>query len=250
MVDYDAELRLYAEVFPTAWEVGPREDVVDIGCGTGGTTRQAGRLAVDGSALGIDVSAAAVAEARRVTREDGLRNVAFECGDAQIHGFADRGFDLAISRFGTMFFSEPVAAFSNIGRGLRHGGRLVMMVWQAWEQNEWAVAIDRALGGRTDSAGLDPFSLGDPAAVRAILHAAGFADVTFADIRRPVYYGPDVDAALGWVGGFTSTREALERLDPSAAEEALSRLRALVAEHLGGDGVWFDSSAWVVTARR
>ena len=59
MVDYDAELRLYAEVFPTAWEVGPREDVVDIGCGTGGTTRQAGRLAVDGSALGIDVSAAA-----------------------------------------------------------------------------------------------------------------------------------------------------------------------------------------------
>ena len=248
MVDYDAELRLYGEVFRTACEIGSREDVVDIGCGTGGTTRQAGRLAVDGSVLGIDASAAAVAEARRLSREDGLRNVAFECGDAQVHGFADRSFDLAISRFGTMFFSEPVAAFSNIGRGLRPRGRLVMMVWQAWEQNEWAVGIDRALGGRADSAGSDPFSLGDPAAVRAVLDGAGFADVTFADVRRPVHYGPDVDAALDWVGGFTSTKKALERL--GSPEEAVSGLRGLMAKHLSGDGVWFDSAAWIVSARR
>jgi hypothetical protein len=123
-----------------------------------------------------------------------------------------------------------------------------MMVWQAWEQNEWALAIDRALGGRMDSAGSDPFSLGDPAAVRAILHTAGFVDVTFAEVRRPVHYGPDVDAALGWVGGFTSTRKALDRLE--SPEEAVSGLRDLMAEHLSADGVWFDSAAWIVSARR
>lgn len=154
-----------------------------------------------------------------------------------------------------MFFDDPVAAFTNIGRALRPAGRLVMMVWQAEEHNEWAVAIDGILAAydRTepvDSAAADAFSLGDPTTATAILDAAGFTDVTFTDVRRPVYYGPDVDAGLAWVRGFSSTKYALERMDRSAAEEALSRLRELMAQHLRGDGVWFDSGAWIVAARR
>jgi SAM-dependent methyltransferase len=149
-----------------------------------------------------------------------------------------------------MFFGDPVAAFSNIGRALRPTGRLVMLVWQAKERNEWAVAIDRILGAVGDSGAPGPFSLGDPTTATAVLHAAGLVDVTFTDVHRPVHYGPDVAAALAWVRGFTRTREALERLDPSAAEDALGRLRGLMAEHLSGDGVWFGSSAWIVTARR
>ncbi len=214
-----------------------------------------------GSALGIDVSAPAVARARELAREDGLRNVTFECADAQVRPFPDHRFDLAISRFGTMFFGDPVAAFSNIGRALRPTGRLVMMVWRAEEHNEWAVAIDRILGAddrvvaaaepaAADPAAPDAFSLGEPTTTTAILHAAGFVDVTFTDVDRPVFYGLDVDTALAWIRGFTSTEQALERLDPAAAEEALSRLRALMAEHLTGDGVWFSSGAWIVTARR
>jgi SAM-dependent methyltransferase len=272
-VDYDAELRMFDEILRLAWGVGPRDHVVDIGCGTGRTTRLAARLAVGGSALGIDVSAPAVARARELAREDGLRNVTFECADAQLHRFPDHRFDLAISRFGTMFFGDPVAAFTNIGRALRPTGRLVMMVWRAEEHNEWAVAIDRILAADAptaagaapdsaapdsaapdsaapDSGAPDAFSLGDPTTATAILHAAGFVDVTFTDVHRPVYYGPDVDTALGWIGGFSSTKQALERLDPAAAEEALRRLRALTAEHLTGDGVWFAASAWIVTARR
>jgi SAM-dependent methyltransferase len=259
-VDYDAELRMYGEILRLAWGVGPRDHVVDIGCGTGRTTRQAARLAVGGSALGVDVSAPAVARARELAREDGLRNVTFECADAQLHPFPDHRFDLAISRFGTMFFGDPVAAFTNIGRALRPTGRLVMMVWRAKEHNEWAVAIDRILAAddRTaavdptaaDSAAPDAFSLGEPSAATAILHAAGFVDVTFTDVDRPVFYGLDVETALAWIRGFTSTKQALERLDPAAAEEALRRLRALLAGHLTGDGVWFSASAWIVTARR
>jgi SAM-dependent methyltransferase len=247
-VDYDAELRQYDEILREAWGVRPSDSVIDIGCGTGQTTRQAARLAVDGSTLGIELSAPAVAQARLLAQEDGLRNVAFECGDAQTHRFPDDHFDLAISRFGTMFFGDPIAAFANISRALRPDGRLVMMVWQAKENNEWAVAIDQALGAPEGIP--DAFSLGDPTTATAILQAGGFDDVTFTDVRQSVYYGPDTDTALAWVRGFTSTTQALKRLDPPAAEQALNRLRETLAEHLRADGVWFDSSVWIVTARR
>jgi SAM-dependent methyltransferase len=179
-----------------------------------------------------------------VAGEEGLRNVAFECGDAQVHRFAEGRFDLVISRFGTMFFGDPVAAFGNIGRALRPGGRLVMMVWQAKEQNEWAVAIEGILGGGDDE--LDPFSLGDPGPTTGILEAAGFVDVAFTDVRRPVFYGPDADAALGWVRGFSSTKKALAGRDSGAA---VGRLRELMVGHLNRHGVWFDSAAWIVSAR-
>ncbi len=247
-MDYDGELRRYDGVLVPAWEVGVRDRVVDVGCGGGWTTREAARLAVGGSVLGVDVSEAAVARAREAARDEGLRNVAFECGDAQVHPFPAGEFDLAISRFGTMFFADPVAAFGNIRRALRSDGRLVMLVWQAEERNEWAVEIERILGADGDSAGA--FSLGDPATTTAILQAAGFAEVTLAGVRRPVHYGPDVDTALAWVRGFASTNNTLHRLDPAAAEHALGRLRGLMVEHLQADGVWFDSAAWIVRASR
>jgi hypothetical protein len=82
------------------------------------------------------------------------------------------------------------------------------------------------------------------------LHTTGFVDVTVAEVRQPVYYGPDVDTALAWVRGFSTTANALRQLDPPAAEHALDLLRKTMADHLGADGVWFDSAAWLVTARR
>ena len=96
----------------------------------------------------------------------------------------------------------------------------------------------------------DPFSLADPAAARAILDAAGFAGVAFTDVREPVYYGPDVDAALHWVRGFSSTSDALSRLDPAAAARALGRLRETLTTRMSDDGIWFDSRSWILTARR
>jgi hypothetical protein len=86
--------------------------------------------------------------------------------------------------------------------------------------------------------------------VEGILEAAGFDDVTFTDVHEPVYYGPDVAAALDWVRGFRSTNDVLNELDPAAAERALERLRQTLAAHAGGDGIWFDSRAWIVAARR
>jgi ubiquinone/menaquinone biosynthesis C-methylase UbiE len=251
---YDAELRRHNEVLRRACGIQFRDHVLDVGCGTGQTTRQAARTARAGTALGVDISAPAIERARELTRAEGLRNVAFERADAQVYRFPQERFDLAISRFGTMFFDDPSAAFANIRRALRPAGRLVMMVWQAHERNEWDVAICQSLSGpqapaAVASGGPDPFSLADPPAVTEILEAAGFADVTFTDVCEPVYYGPDVTAALDWVRSFTCTSEALKRLDPAAEARAVQRLREALAAHASNDGVWFNSRAWIITAR-
>ena len=252
---YDAELRRHNEVLRRAFGVQLHDHVLDIGCGTGQTTRQAARSAQAGSALGVDISAPAIERAGELARAEGLGNVTFEHANAQVHRFPQERFDLAISRFGTMFFDDPGAAFANISRALRPAGRLVMMVWQAHERNEWDLVIHRSLAGpegpgATVSEGPDPFSLADPPTVTQILEAAGFADVAFTDVHEPVYYGPDVAAALDWVRGFACTNNVLKRLDPAAAARAAGRLRQALAAHLSDDGVWFNSRSWIVTARR
>jgi SAM-dependent methyltransferase len=240
---YDAELRQHNEVLRQACGVQSRDRALDIGCGSGQTTREAARAARAGSALGVDVSAPAVERAREAARAEGIRNVTFEHANAEVYRFPQERFDVAISRFGTMFFGDPAAAFANISRALRPAGRLVMMVWQAPERNEWDVTIRQSLGAAEDPVAVpsglpDPFSLADPPAVTEILAGAGFC------------YGPDVDAAMGWVCGFAYTREILRQLDPTAAERVVGRLRDALAAHLSDDGVWFNSRGWIVTARR
>jgi SAM-dependent methyltransferase len=247
---YDAELQRHHEILFRAADVQLHDDVLDIGCGAGQTTREAARKAAKGIALGVDVSWPAIQRARELAGAQGLPNIAFELADAQLRRFPPERFDLAISRFGTMFFDDPVVAFTNIARTLRPGGRLVMMVWQAPERNEWDVAIRRSLEVPGEPAGPGPFSFADPLTVREILQTAGLADIAFTDVHEPVFYGPDVAAALDWVHSFTCTSEALKKLDPAAAKRADEGLRQTLAAHLGDDGVWFDSRAWIVTARR
>jgi SAM-dependent methyltransferase len=250
---YDAELRRHNEVLRQACGIQFRDHVLDIGCGAGQTTREAARAAEAGSVLGVDVSARAIERARELAQAEGLHNVSFERADVQAHRFPPERFDLAMSRFGTMFFNDPCTAFTNIRRAMRPSGRMVMMVWQAHERNEWDVAIHQSLGATErpmalPPPGADAFSLADPPAVTQILEASGFAGVAFTDVCEQVYYGPDVAAALDWVRGFASTSDALKRLDASAAAHAIGRLRKALAAHLTDEGVWFDSRAWIITA--
>jgi SAM-dependent methyltransferase len=254
-VDYDAELQRHNEVLRRSYGIRPDDQVLDIGCGAGQTTRDAARMATAGAALGVDASASAIERARRLTDATGLSNVSFEQADAASHPFPSESFDVAISRFGTMFFADPVAAFANIRRALRPGGRLVMMVWREHDLNEWSVLIERALAERAGApaaapARQDAFSLADPSLAERMLAAAGFVEASFTDVHVPVYYGPDVAAALEWMGGFSSVKDVLQRLDPASAERALQRLRQALAGHVSGSGLWLDSRAWIVAARR
>lgn len=255
MIDYDLELRHHNEALRRAYEVRASDQVLDVGCGTGQTTRDAALRAPEGAAFGIDRSDEMIARAQALTLAAGLPNVRYECADAERYAFPRDVFDLAISRFGTMFFGHPAAAFANIRSALRPDGRLVMMVWQPAARNEWVTSIERALAPGEALITRFPdtlraFSLGDPDVVRGILDAAGFAAPAFDEVDVPVYYGAAVDAAFEFVSQFQFVQETAAALDGRERGAALDRLRDLLAEHQTTDGVWLDSRAWIVSARR
>lgn len=254
MIDYDSELRRHRQALRSALDVRRRDRVLAIGYGAGQTTRDAARIARDGRVLGIDTAEDALRNAQRLTRAAGLHNVDYVCGDAAQHPLPPASVDLAISRFGTMFFTDPVSAFINIRGTLRPVGRLVMMVWQAAHRNAWAVAIHRALVG-DETASPDPpsgpsaFSLGDANTVAGILRAASFVDVAFEEVHEPVCYGPDVESAVGFVSRFSNVASAVASRPAGERERVLGLLRDVMAAHRTRDGVWLDSRAWIVTAR-
>ena len=128
LVDYDAELQLHNRVLRRAYGIRPEDHILDIGCGAGETKRDPARMAAARSALGVDISPEMIDRARALSDAEGLRNVTFEVGDAQSHSFPSGHFDVVISRFGTMFFADPAAAFAGLARALRPDARLVMMV--------------------------------------------------------------------------------------------------------------------------
>jgi SAM-dependent methyltransferase len=243
-----------ARLFATA-RVGAADHVLDIGCGCGETTREAAGRAPDGDALGVDLSAKMIERARVRSRDAGITNARFEQADAQVHEFAAEGFDLVISRTGAMFFADPIAAFTNIAAGTKIGGRLALLVWQELGRNEWLVALRAALAmGRTlpepPAGAPGPFGLADPEAARTILRAAGWTTVEFEDVQAPFVFGADLDEAYGFAQGIGVVRGLLDDLDAATATRALDNVRAILAAHVTGDGVVFDSRSWIITGQR
>jgi SAM-dependent methyltransferase len=215
---FDQEMRRHNDRLRAAAAIQRGERVLDVGCGAGQTSLEAARAG--GRVLGVDVSERMLERARQ--RAEGVE---FVLADAQVHPFERASFDVVISRCGLMFFADPDAAFRNIASALRPGGRLVGLIWQRYEDNEWATALNVSRA---------PFSLGDPEATRALLERAGFRDVAFEDVTEPVFYGDDVDTAFAWANWFSPLGE--------------DELRDLVAAHRTPDGVLFGSRAWIVSA--
>lgn len=250
---YDAELRAHHEHLRAAYGIRPGNEVLDIGCGAGLTTREAARAAEPGRVVAVDISERMLQRARRATAAERIGNVVYQLGDAQTHQFAPNAFDVAISRFGTMFFADPAAAFANIATALRPSARLVMLVWQRSEDNEWAQAIDGALGdaAQPPAPSADPFSLSDAEATARLLELAGFDGLRFEDVREPVFYGHDIDDALETIRGFQGTSAALATLSGDETDRAFEHLREVLAVHYSAEhGVVFDSRSWLITARR
>jgi SAM-dependent methyltransferase len=172
-----------------------------------------------------------------------------------VYPFAEHGFDVAISRFGAMFFGDPVAALRNVGRALRPGGRLAMLAWQEFGKNEWLKALRGALAaGRTlptpPVGAPGPFGLADPGMVHRVLTEAGFAAVAVEAVHEPVCLGADADDAYAFVRALGLTRGLLGDLDAAATARALADVRATLAAHASREGVLFGSGAWLITARR
>jgi SAM-dependent methyltransferase len=229
------------------------DTVLDIGCGTGRSTCDVARIAADGSALGVDVSSPLLEIARQTAAAEHLDNVVFEHADAQIHPFTPAAVDVAISRMGSMFFGNPVAAFTNIQQALRSGGRLTLLTWQSIADNEWlsefrtAMAVGRDLPTPPLDAP-NPFTLSDPDRVRAILSAAGFEGITLQGLCEPMSFGQDPNDVYDFVIDFLGwLRDGLDDADRKRADEDL---RATITDHTGAHGVSFQSATWIVEAHK
>ena len=178
---------------------------MDIGCGCGSTTLRAAQ-AVDaggGTALGVDISPAMIDKARFRAAESGVDNVRFDVCDVQTADFGRASFDLAISRFGVMFFADHAGAFANIRTTMRPGGRLAFVCWDERARNEnWTVAFDALaphLGWAPPVARPNgPFAFADPDYVQTMLGRAGWEDVAISEEREPVRAGDDADDAVAF----------------------------------------------------
>ncbi|CRK61324.1 Methyltransferase [Alloactinosynnema sp. L-07] len=244
---FDDGVAAYQPHFLDAAAITPTDTVLDIGCGSGQTTRAAAHRASAGSALGVDLSSAMLAHARALSTD--VPNATFQQADAQVHPFPEAHFDTAISRHGTMFFGDPDAAFANIARALRPGGRLVMLSWQALERNEWSSTFVKAVfGSLPKPTPATPGSLKDPDQVRTLLTSAGFTNVHIAALTKPMYFGEDAKDAFDFISGQFAWH--LNKLDEETRAQAHENLQAAMTNHETPDGVYFDSAAWLIDAHR
>ena len=236
-----------------AASLSPTDEVLDVGCGTGDLTRRVAQVVVDGHVTGIDLSARMVEEARRAARWDGLPNVTHVIGDAQVHPFPPSVADVAVSHFGVMFFSDPVAAFTNVGHALRPAGRLAFVCPGPLAACLWYTApLTALLGEQPDERAVPSamFSLAERTTLTDILGDAGFGDVEVHPRERALWFGADpVQAAQGYLGS-GPVRAVLERTPDLSVDEAQRRLEDALADHAGPDGVRLGGLHWLVSAIR
>ena len=234
----------------------PGERVIDIGCGSGTSVLALARaVGARGQVLGADVATESVAVARRRIAEAGLAQAAVVLGDAGSHPFPPGGFDLLFSRFGVMFFTDPVAAFGNLRAALRPGGRFCAAAFRAPAENPWVAGPAAAIRplvppqppAEPDAPG--QFGWAREAYVRTILEGAGFADVALAP--RDLRFRVGADAAEAATAALSMGQAARALLDAEAAtrEAARAALEAFFRPHEGLEGVVLPAAIWLVTAR-
>jgi SAM-dependent methyltransferase len=250
---YNAIVAAFNDDLFRAAAIGADDRVLDIGCGTGHSTLLAARRASRGHVVGIDISAPMLERARADAAAQGIANVRFEQGDAQVHPFPDGGFDLAISRGGVMFFCDPVAAFANIRGGLRSGGRLVFTGPQGGTPDSdyaRATAALKPLMRAPSPASRGMGSLVESARIHDVLGTAGFADVHVGPVAALMDYGRDAADAAQFILSQGPVRFNLEGTDQSVVDRTREQLRAGLEAYETPEGVRIPGAVWLVSATR
>ena len=228
------------------------ERVLDVGCGTGGTTAELARaVGASGHVLGVDISETLIGAARA----QGLPNATFEVGDAASWRFGSGALDLVFSRFGVMFFGDPVAAFKNVRRAMKPAGRLVFICWRTPSENPWAAVPMRAaqpfLPPIERPGPEDPgqYSFGDRDRVGRILTEAGFANLSIEPVDQMLNQGKDVPDVLERIGDFGPLARAFKDVAPEQVAKAKAAIGEALKPHATPDGVKLAGACWLVRAR-
>lgn len=251
----DGVMEAVAEVLLGEAGLVAGESVLDVGCGCGATSIAAARaVTLAGTVVGIDLSAPMLQVARDRAELAGVTNVSFEFGDAQVHDMPVEAFDVAISRFGTMFFADPVAAFANIAGALRAGARLCIATWQPLAANDWLTIPGAALlpYGSPPAAGdgRGMFAQSDPAVIASTLAGSGFAAIAVEPVKVSLALGPDVDEAVDYLAATGVGRTVLETIPAADRPAALDAVRGVLADHVDDTGVHLDAALWITAATR
>jgi ubiquinone/menaquinone biosynthesis C-methylase UbiE len=234
----------------------PGERILDVGCGCGATTIAfAGRVAPDGFVLGIDISAPMLARARQIAPQ-GLP-LDFVLADATVHSFAPAGFDLLVSRFGVMFFADPVVSFTNLRRALRPAGRVAFACWREPRDNPWMMTALQAVYQhvpkmpRPEPEDPGPFSFAAQERVHRILVQAGFSGIAMepCDLSLDVAIGRGLEAAVEGALEIGPASRALEGAPGEVRAAAKDSIRDALAPFVRGQSVPLAGSIWLVTAR-
>ncbi|WP_405793299.1 class I SAM-dependent methyltransferase [Streptomyces sp. NBC_01506] len=246
---YNAMMANFDDPLFTAAAIGERDHVLDVGCGSGLTTRLAACRAPQGQVTGVDISAPLLERARSLTDDRELPHVAYVLADAQLHPFPAGAYDVVISRGGVMFFADHVAAFANIARGVRPGGRLALLCPQpGLPDGEERAALGRlaALAGQDRpiqgelAAAMASFS--EPSRIHEVLAGAGFTGIDVNPVTLPTCWGHDAPDAVD----FYLSRTPGLTVPDAAREEMAAVLRPYESER----GVMLGAGVWIVTARR
>jgi SAM-dependent methyltransferase len=249
---YDVELRAHHEHLRAAYGISPGDEVLDIGCGTGLTTREAARAAAPGRVVGVDVSERMLERARQVTASERLGNVQYELPTPRCIASTPSASTSRSAASGRC--SSPIRPRRSRTSPPAATRRAPGAARLAATRRQRLGAGDRRRVGRRRAAaqpGADPFSLGDAEATARILDGAGFDGMRFEGVHEPVLYGHDLDAALAFVLGFQETSAALASLSDAEAARTVERLRETLAAHYSNErGVVLGSRSWLITARR
>ncbi|KUM23488.1 SAM-dependent methyltransferase [Mesorhizobium loti] len=250
----DGVLAPFESLVVDAGYPGEGGNVLDIGCGAGATTlAMARRVGNDGRCVGLDISQPLVTLAAERARVEEVANASFEVGDAQAYAFESGRFDAVVSRFGVMFFDDPVAAFTNIRQAARRDGKLAFVAWRSPVENGFLTTAARAAAPFLPPASVpDPdapgqFAFADGAKVKRILEASGWSSIKVERVDVPCRIAEG--DLMAYVTRLGPVGAALREVDQATAEKITAVLPAAFAPFVEGGEAGFNAACWLATAR-
>jgi len=254
----EKSLNIFGEQAILTAKLAQDEYVLDVGCGWGDTTFEIAKsVGLNGYVRGIDISELILDQARTRIDSFGLDNIKFECVDAESHQFKSMEFDVIYSRFGVMFFNDPVAAFRNIKRTLKPGGRLVFICWKSVNENQWVKLPQEitnkyvAMSEPSNPHAPGGFAFGDAATVLAILDDAGFKETQVETYATKFNVGENLDEAIIFLSHLGPASSIIEDpdLDVEIKKRIIAELRSELVKNETSLGIELNAETWIFTAK-